>query len=159
VKAKDDQALRGLLRRLLAWEDAHLGFESAVKGVPPKLRGVAPKGLPYSLWQLLEHMRRCQLDILEFCRNPAYRELAFEEYWPPSAAPPSASAWKESIESFRRDLGALRRLAADRKLDLFAEIPHGTGQTYARELVLVADHNAYHLGQFFAVRRLLGIWK
>jgi uncharacterized damage-inducible protein DinB len=159
MKGKDDRALRDLLRKLLAWEDAHLGFEAAVEGVPPKLRGVAPKGLPYSLWQLLEHMRRCQLDILEFCRNPAYREPPHEEYWPPSATPPSEKAWKESIESFRRDLTALQRLAADRKLDLFAEIPHGTGQTYARELVVVADHNAYHLGQFVAVRRLLGIWK
>lgn len=144
---------------LLAWQDAHVNFDRAVKGIPVKFRGVMPKGLPWSLWQLLEHMRICQHDILDFCRNPEYVELSPEDYWPPSAAPASANAWQKSVAAFRRDLRALQRLARDRDVDPFARIPHGNGQTYLRELVLVADHNAYHVGQLVAVRRALGVWK
>jgi hypothetical protein len=145
--------------RLLDWRDAHLSFDTAFEGVSPELRGVQPERMPHSLWQLLEHMRLAQLDILEFCRNPDYREPPMEDYWPRTAAPPTDEAWGESIAGFRNDLGALRQLAADPGLDLFATIPHGTGQTYLRELLLVADHNAYHLGQFMTLRRLLGNWE
>jgi len=154
-----DDVLRTHLQRLLDWQDAHVNFDAAVEGIPPELRGRQPEGLPYSAWQLLEHLRLCQLDILEFCRNPAYEEPAPEDYWPKSVAPPSAEAWDESLASFQRDREALKRLAADPKCDLFAAIPHGTGQTYLRELLLLADHNAYHTGQMLALRRLLGIWK
>jgi len=154
-----DQSLRAHLRKILNWEDAHAGFEAAVKGIAPALRGVAPKGLPHSPWQLLEHMRRCQRDILDFCRNPSYTELPPKDYWPPSAAPPTARAWRESVAAFRRDRARLEELADDASLDLLALIPHGTGQTYLRELLLVADHNAYHVGQLVAVRRCLGDWK
>lgn len=152
-------ALRKHVIKLLDWQDAHIGFDTAVDGIPPEHRAVRPEGLPHSLWQLLEHMRLAQLDILEFCRNPDYREPPMEEYWPRTAEPPTEEAWDESIAAFRSDLDALRRLAADAGLDLFATIPHGTGQTYLRELLLVADHNAYHLGQFMTIRRLLGIWQ
>ncbi|HWP44630.1 MAG TPA: DinB family protein [Blastocatellia bacterium] len=152
-------ALRAHVMKPLDWQDAHLNFDAAVEGVPPELRGVRPGGMPYSLWQLLEHMRIAQLDILEFCRNPDYREPKMEDYWPKTASPPTAEAWDESIASFRKDLYALKQLASNPELDLFAKIPHGAGQTYLRELLLVADHNAYHLGQFMAVRRLLGIWQ
>jgi len=153
------EPLREHLAKLLDWQDAHVGFETAVKGVDPALRGIAPQGMPYSPWQLLEHLRITQQDILDFCRNPAYAERAWpEEYWPPSAGPPTAAAWDESITAFRRDREELKRLAADSALDLFARIPHGTGQTYLRELLLVADHNAYHIGQLVLVRRSLGIW-
>jgi hypothetical protein len=103
-------------------------------------------------------MRICQWDILEFCRNPNYVELAYENYWPATVAPPSTAAWDESIAVFRRDREALKVLASDSSIDLFAAIPHGSGQTYLRELVLVADHNAYHVGQLVLVRRLLGVW-
>jgi uncharacterized damage-inducible protein DinB len=154
-----DQSLRAHLGKLLGWEDAHVGFDAAVEGIPAALRHVAPKGLPHSSWQLLEHLRRCQRDILDFCRNPAYVEPSMEEYWPPSARPPTTAAWKESIATFRRDRDALKKLAEDTAVDLFARIPHGTGQTYLRELLLVADHNTYHVGQLVAVRRALGIWK
>lgn len=155
-----DDPLRVHLLRLLDWHDAHVDFDAAVTGIAPSHQGVRPDGLPYSAWELLEHMRIAQHDILDFCRNPAYTEMAWpDEYWPTSPAPPSAKAWEESVSAFRRDREALTQLTADPALDLFAKIPHGTGQTYLREILLVADHNAYHLGQLVAVRRQLGSWK
>jgi len=157
---KDDALLREQLGRLLAWEDAHVGFDTAVDGISAELRGQRPSNLPYSPWQLVEHLRVTQRDILEFCRNPNYQELKWpDDYWPPSAAPPSPAAWDESIRQFRQDRKALQQLAADRQVDLAARIPHGDGQTYLRELVLAADHAAYHIGELVVVRRLLGIWK
>ncbi len=151
--------LRELLQKLLDWEDAHASFDSAVNGVPPEVRGVSPDGLPYSPWQLLEHIRICQRDILEFCRDPDYKEPILEDYWPSALAPPTENAWEKSIASFRADREQLKELANNRSVNLFAPIPHGSGQTYLRELLLVADHNAYHVGQLVAVRRLLGNWK
>src|SRR6266545_5828819 len=142
-----DASLREHLRKVLDWEDAHASFDHAVDGLPAARRGSVPKGWVHSPWQLLEHLRICQLDILDFCRNPAYVELAMEQYWPPAAAPPSARAWAQSVAAVRRDRDELKRLAADPAVDLFARIPHGSGQTYLRELLLVADHNAYHVGQ------------
>ncbi len=154
-----DEELRRLLQRVLDWEDAHANFDSAVEDVRPEVRGVRPEGFPHSLWELLEHIRICQHDILEFCVNPDYREPRFEEYWPGTQLPPTKDAWQQSIDSFHADLERLKQLATDRSVDLFASIPHGTGQTYLRELLLVADHNAYHVGQFVAVRRILDDWK
>lgn len=154
-----DDLLRDHLVRLLGWHDAHVDFDAAVAGLPPELRGARPAGLPYSPWELLEHLRITQLDILDFCRNPAYTELKWpEEYWPGSPAPASAEAWEESVAAYRSDREELARLARDGAVDLYARIPHGSGQTYLRELLLVADHNAYHLGELVAVRRLLGAW-
>jgi DinB superfamily len=152
--------LRDLLARLLTWEDAHVSFDAAVAGIPVAHRGTVPSGLPHSPWQLVEHLRRAQHDILDFCVNPAYEELRFpDDYWPLSAAPPSDAAWDESIDAVRRDRVALQQLARDARIDLSAQIPHGSGQTYARELVLAADHAAYHVGQLVLVRRALGDWK
>lgn len=154
-----DAALRDHLRRLLDWKDAHATFDAAVDGVPPELRGLRPDGVPYSPWELLEHLRIAQRDILDFCRDAAYRERVWpDDYWPGSPAPPSGEAWDESIRACRADRDALQSLAADPAIDLFAEIPHGSGQTYLRELLLVADHAAYHVGQLVLVRRLLGAW-
>jgi len=154
-----DHELREHLSRLLDWRDAHGDFNAAVEDLPEPLRGQAPEGLPYSPWQLVEHLRITQHDILDFCRNPNYVEMEWPgEYWPESAVPPTSHAWDESLAAFRRDLEALRALALDSAVDLFATIPHGSGQTYLRELLLVADHNAYHLGQLIVVRRLLGAW-
>jgi hypothetical protein len=153
-----DKSLRSHLVKLLDWQDAHVSFDAAVEGITPALRGVTPKGLPYSPWQLLEHLRLTQLDILEFCRNPAYVEPSLEEYWPAASAPPTAEAWDESVSGFQRDREALKEVAANRRIDLFEEIPHGSGQTYLRELLLVADHNAYHVGELVVVRRSLGDW-
>lgn len=155
-----DAVLRELLGRILAWDDAHVDFDAAIADLPAGLRGTHPPRLPYSSWQLLEHLRLTQRDILEFCRNPNYRELDWpEDYWPPSPAPPSPSAWDESIAQFRQDRSALQQLAADPSIELAAPIPHGSGQTYLRELVLAADHAAYHVGQLVLIRRLLGAWK
>jgi uncharacterized damage-inducible protein DinB len=152
------EALRTLLSKFLDWEDAHIRFDAVVDGIPPESRGLRPDGAPHSPWQLLEHMRICQWDILEFCRNPAYVEMKFQDYWPRAVAPLPDAAWDESVAAFRRDREALQTLARDPGVDLFAPIPHGTGQTCLRELVLVADHNAYHLGQLVLLRRLLGAW-
>ena len=152
--------LRDQLARLLAWEDAHVCFDTAIAGIPGDARAKQPSGLPYSPWQLLEHLRRTQRDILEFCRNPNYQELNWpDDYWPSSPAPPSPAAWEESVHQVRQDRKALQQLAADPKMDLTTRIPHGDGQTYLRELVLAADHAAYHIGELVVVRRLLGIWK
>jgi uncharacterized damage-inducible protein DinB len=150
--------LREHLRRALAWEDAHVGFDAAVAGVAARLRGVVPAGQPHSLWQLLEHMRLTQWDILDFCVNPSYVGLSMAEHWPPTIAPPTEAAWDEAIARFQKDREAVQRLAADQAVDLLDRIPQGTGQTYLRALLLVVDHNAYHVGQFVIARRGLGIW-
>ena len=155
----DSGPLRAQLRRILGWQDAHVGFEKAVEGLAPKLRGVRVEKFPHSAWELLEHMRITQHDILDFCINPKYEELKWpDEYWPSSAGPPSQAAWDDAISAFREDRAALEALAEDQSIDLFAKIPHGDGQTYIREILLVADHNAYHLGQLVAVRQQLGAW-
>ena len=151
--------LRAHLTRLLSWRDAHAAFDAAVADLPPAVRGVAPPGLPYSPWQLVEHMRLTQADILAFCERPDYREANWpDDYWPAAAAPPDAQAWDASVAAFRHDRAALERMIADPARDLFARVPAGTGQTFLREILLVADHNAYHVGQLVALRRLLGNW-
>jgi DinB superfamily len=155
-----DKALREHLLYLLRGGGAHVNFEAAVQGLAAKLRGAKPAGLPYSPWQLLEHMRLAQWDIVDFSTNPKYKERAWPDaYWPKADAPPSPGAWEKSVRSFEADLKAMQKLVADPKTDLFATIPHGQGQTILREALLVADHNAYHLGQLVAVRRALGAWK
>ncbi|MEO8076902.1 MAG: DinB family protein [Acidobacteriota bacterium] len=154
-----DTQIRQQRAQLLASEEAHAGFDAAVANVPEQARGTQPSGL-HSPWELLEHLRRAQQDILDFCRNPEYLERHWpDDYWPPTPAPPSPGAWNESIEQFGADLKALQELAADPNIDLGAAIPHGSGQTYLRELLLVADHTSYHVGQLITVRQLLGVWK
>jgi hypothetical protein len=154
-----DKALRQHLLYLLKDGGAHLNFDSAIAGLPAKLRGARPRGVPHSPWRLLEHMRIAQWDILEFSRNAKHVSPKFPDgYWPASDAPPSAAAWSKSVKAFRADLKAMRDLVANPRTDLFARIPHGDGQTILREALLVADHNAYHLGQLVAVRRALGAW-
>jgi uncharacterized damage-inducible protein DinB len=156
----DDQALRAQLVKLLDFEEAHVGFDRAVKGIPPRSRGKVPEGGEHSLWQLLEHLRIAQADILEFCRTAKYKEKKWpDDYWPASPAPRSAAAWATAIADYRRDRQAFQRLAANPKIDLLAAIPHGTGQTYLREILLAADHAAYHIGQIVLVRRQLGVWE
>jgi hypothetical protein len=157
--ASSDRAVRAHLLWLLRGGDAHLTFDRAVAGLPARLRGVRPAGLPYSPWMLVEHLRLAQWDILEFTRNPRHRSPPWPAgYWPQDAAPPDPAAWRSSLAAFRRDLRAMQRLVASPRTDLFARIPHGEGQTVVREALLVADHNAYHLGQLVVLRRLLGAW-
>ncbi|MFL6195870.1 MAG: DinB family protein [Thermoanaerobaculia bacterium] len=155
-----DQALRDHLMELLRGRSAHLDFEKALAGLPPELRGRQVPGLPHTVWQLLEHLRFTQWDILDFSRNPDYREPEWPKaYWPETAAPPDDAAWDRSLESFRNDLQAMKDLVADPQTDLYAKIPWGSGQTILREAMLVADHNAYHLGQIVSVRQALGAWE
>jgi len=149
-------SLRKHLSNLLQMKGAHLNLEAAVSGFPVELRGVKPAGAPHSAWELLEHMRFAQEDILDFSRNPKYKEKKFpDDYWPATSAPPSAEAWDESVRKFQEDLKAMQDLLADTKHDLLARIPHGAGQTLLREALLVADHNAYHLGQLVFLRKML----
>jgi hypothetical protein len=155
----DTEAMRELLAKLLAWSDAHVGFDDAVADIPEHLRGTQPSGL-HSPWELIEHLRITQHDILDFCLNPDYEEMTWpKDYWPPSPEPPSTAAWNDSIARFTRDREALQKLVADPSIDLTAKIPHGDGQTYGREIVLAADHTSYHVGQLVLVRQLLGAWK
>jgi len=154
------QALREQVLYLLRGGGAHLNFETAIAGLPAGLRGVKPPGLPFSAWRLLEHLRIAQWDIVEFSVNPKHISPAWPDgYWPETDAPPSDAAWKKSVQQFRRDLKRMESLVENPRADLDAPIPHGEGQTILREALLVADHNAYHLGQLVLVRRLLGAWK
>ncbi len=156
----NDKALRQQLVELLRGKHAHLNFDRAISGLPTELRGTKPAGLPFTLWRLLEHMRIAQWDILEFSRNPKHVSPEWPAgYWPPTDAPPDAARWEKSVAEFRRDLKTMEDLVADTQTDLFRPIPHGEGQTVLREALLVADHNAYHLGQIVMLRRLLGAWQ
>jgi hypothetical protein len=156
----NDQALRKHLLELLDGAHAHASFDKVIGNFPAKLRGEIPKGLPHSAWMLLEHIRVAQWDILDFSRNPKYKEMKWpDDYWPKSPAPPSEAAWDKSVKSFHDDLAAMKKLVEDPKTDLLAKIPWGDGQTLLREAMLVADHNSHHLGQLIDVRRLLGAWK
>jgi hypothetical protein len=156
----NDNSLRAHLRDLLDWDGAHLKFQTVVSGWPVQLRGARPRGYPHTGWQILEHMRIAQWDILEFSRNPAHVSPEFPAgYWPPTPAPPNQGAWSKSVKSFQSDLNAMIDLVSDPATDLFAQIPQGSGQTILREALLVADHNSYHLGQLVDLRRLLGAWK
>ena len=156
----NDQALRDHLLYLLSDGGGHLKFDAAVKDLPSNLRGKRPKGAEHSPWELLEHMRIAQWDILEFSRNHKHKSPDFPDgYWPKTQAPPDEKSWDKSVKAFRADLKAMEDLVKDPSTDLFAKIPHGDGQTILREALLVADHNAYHLGQFVLLRRLLGAWQ
>ena len=155
-----DQALRDHLLELLRGRSAHLDFEAAIKDLPADLRGKKAPGLPHTLWQLLEHLRLAQWDILDFSRNPDYASLKWpEDYWPATEAPADEAAWDRSVEAFRRDLQEMKDLVANPDTDLYARIPWGEGQTILREAMLMADHNGYHLGQMVMVRQALGAWR
>jgi hypothetical protein len=154
-----DDSLREHLLELLRGGNAHPDFEAAIANLPAELRGVRPPGLPHTPWRLVEHMRIAQWDILHFSIDPGHVSPDFPEgYWPSGDAPPDSSAWDRSVDAFRADLKAMIDLVTDSRTDLFAPIPHGQGQTILREALLVADHNAYHIGQLIVVRRLLGAW-
>ena len=156
----DSNALRKHLLYLLGGGGAHVDFDSAITGWPARLRGSKPKGLPHTAWQLLEHLRIAQWDILDFSRNPKHVSPEWPEgYWPSTDAPPSPAAWNNSVSTFQADLKAMMSLVKSPRRDLFARIPHGEGQTILREALLVADHNAYHLGELVYLRRALGAWR
>lgn len=156
----DDKALRDDVLLLLGGGRAHVSFEKAVANLPENLRGKKPRGMPYTPWQQLEHMRICQWDILEYIRNPQHVSPEWPDgYWPKEAAP-ARNAWARSAKAFQADRQALLDMAADASKDLLARVPHEPdGPTVLHELLLVADHNAYHLGQLVLLRRLLGAWQ
>jgi hypothetical protein len=155
-----DKSLRKHLVSLLRDEGAHVQFEKAVKGLPLGLRGKRPKGAEHSPWELLEHLRIAQWDILEFTRDPKHVSPDFPSgYWPQAPEPPNDKTWEKSVQHFHDDLRAMVALIEDEKTDLLAPLPHDKDKTVLREALILADHNAYHLGQFVLTRRLLGTWE
>jgi hypothetical protein len=160
MRDQHDEALRQHLVSLLKGGNAHVKFEEVVKDFPPRLLGKRPEGQPHTPWRLLEHMRIAQWDIVEFSRNAKHVSPDWPEgYWPEGDAPASSAAWEKSVKQCRADLKAMQDLVADPGTDLYGRIPWGDGQTVLREALLVADHNAYHLGELVMIRRLLGAWK
>jgi hypothetical protein len=154
------KVLREEVLLLLRGEGAHVDFDRVVAGIPARLRGARTRGTPHTLWQLLEHLRIAQWDILEYCRNPGHVSPEFPAgYWPASGSPPDGRAWQRSIALFRRDLRSMQKLIADPKNDIAAPIPHAQGVSLLHEALLLADHNAYHLGQMVYLRRRLGAGK
>jgi DinB superfamily len=157
--APGNPELRRHLVELLTGGHAHATFDAAIRNLPAALRGRRPSGAEHSPWEILEHLRIAQWDILEFSRNPRHQSPDWPGgYWPATAAPPGDKAWDKSVRAFRRDLAAMRALVEDPATDLLARISHGDGQTILREALLVADHNAYHLGEMVLIRRLLKAW-
>jgi hypothetical protein len=157
---ENDKPVREHLLKLLAGGQAHVTFEAAIKGLPVALRGKRPKGAEHSPWEILEHMRIAQSDILEFSRDARHISPEWPSgYWPKSKTPPNDKAWAKCVRAFNSGLEAMRKLVAADSTDLYAPIPHGDGQTILREALLIANHNAYHLGELVLVRRLLGAWK
>jgi hypothetical protein len=153
-----DQSLREHLLYLLRDGGAHAGFDAAIGDWPVQLAGVKVANFPHTAWMLLEHLRIAQHDILEFSLTAKHESPPWPEgYWPKSEAPPSEKAWKASMAEFKKDLRSMERLVANPKTDLYARLPWGDGQTILREALLVADHNAYHLGQLVTLRKGIGI--
>jgi hypothetical protein len=153
-------SLRSELDRLLSGQGAHADFDAAVEGFPSELRGVKPDGAAHSPWQVLEHLRLAQWDMLEFSRDPKHISPEWPDgYWPREAEPENSAAWEHSVDAFQRDLKGMRDLVADPRSDLFQPFAHGDGQTLLREALQLADHNAYHVGELVLLRRLLGAWK
>ncbi len=154
------QSLRQHVVYLLSSKGAHADFEAAIKDLPAAVRGQRPKGAEHSPWEVLEHLRIAQSDILEFSVNPDYVSPEWPSgYWPKFQAPETDAEWDQSVNKFRRDLKRMCALVSAESTDLFEKIPHGDGQTILREALLIADHNAYHLGELVLLRRMLGAWR
>jgi uncharacterized damage-inducible protein DinB len=151
---------RDIVASSLGWEQAHLSLENAVNGLDPNLRGKKPASFPHSVWQLVEHIRITQHDLLDFCQSPDYVEKLEwpRDYWPPTVEPPDDGAWDSALAACRTDRDALARFTKETKLGLIDKIPRGSGQTYLRTVLVAMDHASYHIGQIVAVRRLLGVW-
>jgi hypothetical protein len=152
--------VRSELDRILTKTVTHTQFDEAVADFPVHLRGVRPEGAAHSAWEVLEHLRIANWDMLEFSRDPGHKSPPWPAgYWPATAEPPTATAWDESIAAFHDDLKAMRKLIDDPKSDLLAVFPHGDGQSLLREALQIADHNSWHLSELVVLRRLLGCWK
>jgi hypothetical protein len=157
---KNGKDWRTIVASSLGWEEGHASLDSAVKGLAPALRGKRPEGYPHSPWELVEHIRITQRDLLDFCRDPDYVEKLEwpRDYWPTSPEPLSTAAWDKTIADYKSDREAFARFVTETDVDLTARIPHGKGQTYLRSILLAVDHASYHVGQLVSVRRLLGAW-
>jgi hypothetical protein len=154
-------SLRTAIASLLSGGNAFAAPARIVGDVPASARGTRLDGFGRSLWELLEHLRIDQRDLLDLCTAKEYTELNVpDDFWPQTIAPPDDDAWDASIASYLEDLDHAKRIALDASIDLFAIVPRGTSptQTWARYLMLIAEHNAYHLGQFVAARKMLGAW-
>lgn len=160
MASKTEKALREQVVSLLTSSHAHVTFDAAIKGLPVELRGKRPRNAAHSPWEIIEHLRIAQWDILEFSRDAKHVSPDWPSgYWPKKPAPPDDKSWDKTVRAFRRDLKAMSDLVSDESTKLDARIPHGDGQTILREALLLADHNAYHIGELVLVRRLLGAWK
>ncbi|GCF08421.1 DinB family protein [Dictyobacter arantiisoli] len=158
--AEHDQVVREELKALVRGGNAHMSFDDAIAQFPLEYANTRPPHVPYTPWHLLEHLRIAQWDILEFIRNPQHVSPPWPDgYWPARAAQADQVAWNKTVEGFRADLQALIELTSDQTLDLYTPLPHGDGQTIVRELQLVADHNAYHIGEFAILRQIMGTWR
>lgn len=154
-----DTALRDQLHHLLRGGNAHMNFDEAVADFPLDRINDRPLNVPYTPWHLLEHLRRTQRDILDFISNPEYQEMKWpDDYWPAQDAAADAAMWRQTIDAFHADVQTVDDLATDPSTDLHATTPHGDGQTVLREILLVADHNAYHIGEFAILRQVMGTW-
>ena len=159
-KPLSEKLVREKLGEVLSWGEAHANWKSALAGLEESKRGVRPIGLPHSLWELLEHVRIAQWDILEFTSDPEHKSPDWPSgYWPTSPAPPDSAAWDKSVKGLFKGIKEMQKLVNDPKVALDQKIPHGSGQTLLRQILLLADHNSYHLGQFVLVRRALDAWK
>jgi uncharacterized damage-inducible protein DinB len=153
------QNWKEIVASALDWEQAHAGLDAALAKMPAELRGKRPNDLPHSVWELLEHIRITQHDLLEFCVNAHYEELEWpKDYWPSSPAPKNDAEWTACIAAIHADGAALGKFTTDSETDLTSKIPHGTGQTYLRTVLVAIDHTSHHLGQIITTRRLLGSW-
>jgi hypothetical protein len=151
--------LRQELDRLLQGRGAHATFDEAVEGLPAHLRGTRPEGSPHSAWELLEHLRIAQWDMVDFSRDPGHESPDWPSgYWPSSSEPPDAKDWDRSVASFRADNQKMREMITKADSDLFTPFGHGEGQSLLREALQIADHNAYHIGELVLLRRILGVW-
>jgi hypothetical protein len=156
----DRSSLQQHLLYLLKGDGAHVDFEAAVKDLPAELHGKRPQGAGHSPWEVLEHLRICQWDVLESLRTPGHASPEFPAgYWPATQTPPDAHAWEKSVSAFRGDFETIVALVSAPSTDLLAPLPQGEGQTVLRKLMMLADHNAYHLGELVLLRRLLGGWQ
>lgn len=157
-KVDQHKALIAELTNLLQGGGAHVSFKDALKGLPAAMRGVVTNDLPYSIWQIVEHIRIAQWDMLEFSKDGAHQSPKWpDDYWPKEPVPPSDAAWRKSIKQTESDLEDFISLISE--ADLYAKITHGSGQTVLREALQIADHNAYHIAEIVVIRRLLGAWK
>lgn len=155
----DQASWRRIVASALDWDQAHATLDASLANLPKELRGKRPDGLQHSIWQLLDHIRRTQRDLLEFMANDDYHEPKWpDDYWPSSPAPEDDAAWDACIDGIHTDAAALATFTMDESRDLTAKIPHGTGQTYLRTVLVAVDHNAHHIGQIIDARRILGVW-